>query len=132
MWQQKLSLSRLKELLKLYEKLSHKMRLNFARKLFLMLLKKTPLENLSLRKKKFILHYKYCTQTVYIYQKFHDMSGFVKLRAVSKLSTFLYTLYNFKTSIYQMRKTYFLWHIFNLVPKRYFSKDDLPIIRSVI
>jgi hypothetical protein len=31
----------------------------------------------------------------YIYQKFHDMNGFVKLRAVSKLSTFfIYILYN--------------------------------------
>ena len=35
----------------------------------------------------FILHY-ISTQTVYIYQKFHDTNKFVKLRAVSKLSFF--------------------------------------------
>ena len=29
------------------------------------------------------------TQTIYLYQKFYEMNGFVKLRAVSKLSTFL-------------------------------------------
>jgi hypothetical protein len=36
----------------------------------------------------FILHYKYPNnQSVnYIYQKFHEMNGFVKLRAISKLS----------------------------------------------
>ena len=27
-------------------------------------------------------------QSILIYQKFHDMNGFVKLRAVSNLSTF--------------------------------------------
>jgi hypothetical protein len=50
---------------------------NFVRKLFLMLLKTTTapaLENLSLRKELFTL-------------QFHDMDRFVKLRAVSKLST---------------------------------------------
>jgi hypothetical protein len=65
--------------------------LNFVRKLFLMLLKRhTPpllwkiylYENFS-----FIPHY-ISTQTIYIYKKIHDMNGFLKLRAVSKLSTF--------------------------------------------
>jgi hypothetical protein len=64
--------------------------LNFACNLFLMLLKKTPpppaLENLSLLIFSFIVHYKYSNYL--IYQKFHDMNGYVKLRAVSKLSTF--------------------------------------------
>jgi hypothetical protein len=39
-----------------------------------------------------ILYYKY-QNNLYIYQKFHEINGFTKLRAVSKLSIFLYTLY---------------------------------------
>jgi hypothetical protein len=62
--------------------------LNFARKLFLMLKGPPPLlwkiylyENFL-----FILHYKY-PDNLYL-SKIHEMNGFVKLRAVSKLSTF--------------------------------------------
>jgi hypothetical protein len=59
--------------------------LNFVRKLFLMLLKRhTPL----LLWKIFRLFHIISTQTIYIYKKIHDMNGFLKLRAVSKLSTF--------------------------------------------
>ena len=36
----------------------------------------------------FILHYKYPNNIPYIYKKFHETNGFVKLGAVSKLSTF--------------------------------------------
>ena len=69
--------------------------LNSARKLFLKAnaakkLHPLALENLSLRNF-FFLFYLISTQTIYIYQKCHEMNGFVKLRAVSKLSTFLYT-----------------------------------------
>jgi predicted transporter len=77
--------------------------LNFKRTTFLMLLKKAPspaLENLSLRTF-FGLFYIISTQTIYIYQKFHEMNRFVKLRVVSKLSTFLYTVCN---NIYKCRK----------------------------
>jgi hypothetical protein len=56
-------------------------RLNIARKLFLMLLKRSPPSPLLWK----IYLYE---NIYYIYQKFHDMNGFVKLRAVSKLSTF--------------------------------------------
>jgi hypothetical protein len=47
--------------------------LNAARKLFLMPLNKV------------CLFYIISTQTIYIYQKFHEMNRFVKFRAVSKL-----------------------------------------------
>ena len=40
----------------------------------------------------FIVHHMVPKQSL-LYQRFHEMSGFVKLRAVSKLSTFLCTLY---------------------------------------
>ena len=36
----------------------------------------------------FILHYKYPNNLYSIYRKFHEMNRFVKLIAVSKLSTF--------------------------------------------
>jgi hypothetical protein len=45
------------------------------------------LENLSLRNC-FFLFYIISSQTIYIYQKFHDTNRFVKLRAVSRLFTF--------------------------------------------
>jgi hypothetical protein len=60
--------------------------LKFARKLFLMLIKKTPPPPLRIN---LCLFYIISTQTIYIYKKIHKMNGFVKLRAVSKLS-FLY------------------------------------------
>ena len=62
--------------------------LNFARMLFLMLPKKPPPPPPPLHSGKFIFTKLFClfyiisTQTIYIYQNFHEMNGFVKLRAV--------------------------------------------------
>ena len=70
-----------------------KMRFNFVRTLFLRLLKKPPpplLWKIYICEN-FCLFYIVSTQTIYIYQTFHEMNGFVKLRAVSKWSTFFYT-----------------------------------------
>ena len=68
--------------------------LNFARKLFLDTPKKTPpCSRKFIFTKKFCLFYIINTQTIYIYKKIDVMNGFVKLRAVSKLSTLIvYTL----------------------------------------
>jgi hypothetical protein len=61
--------------------------------------------------KPFCLFYIISIQTIYdyVYQKLHEMNGFVKLRSVSKLSTFFWhTLYYYFFIIYG--KHHFQWN----------------------